>query len=523
MLRLLITNSTNVTCKLWPKTGGRIQNSRYLASRGCEGSPAKSMLHSYRKIKTDYADKSTSNVSRILTTSEAFNGTNIELDDLELNLEDGTKLSFNLTWLRDSCHCDSCTHQFSRQRLFTPKDFDKQLFVVKEVKIHQNYDIQQHKPSRTCWPTIAAPQTNVSGSYLEITWADGHESLYPINWLTRINSLYTASNLDFSTKPENYNKSFELPQDDFYLPRESEAVNPVYWNVNKIIESLAPVDYHDLTDGFNFEKFNSPTFINANKISDLSARRFNAMFSLSHQLVTYGLAKIVNVPQEPSQVLNIARSLAYERPTGYGTIFNVVIEPSEEINLAYSAREFDLHSDLPYRETGPGVQLLHCITNSSIGGMSYFSDAFNAAKQLLEFDRRLFKILVEFPVTFVVRDPYRNTKFRRQRPILSLDFKANLSEVYYSAFVLPPVGHRDDIKLFYLAQDKFTQLLHSKDNKLIVKMEPGDLFIFHNRRVLHGRSSYDPASSNRFLQGCYMDWDEIECLYEKLHASNRWR
>jgi len=54
---------------------------------------------------------------------------------------------------------------------------------------------------------------------------------------------------------------------------------------------------------------------------------------------------------------------------------------------------------------------------------------------------------------------------------------------------------------------------------MITKMDPGEMFIFHNRRVLHGRSSYDLSPGGRFLQGCYMDWDEIECLYEKVYSA----
>jgi gamma-butyrobetaine dioxygenase len=40
-------------------------------------------------------------------------------------------------------------------------------------------------------------------------------------------------------------------------------------------------------------------------------------------------------------------------------------------------------------------------------------------------------------------------------------------------------------------------------------MEPGDIFSFNNRRVLHGRTAFDPNSGHRHLQGYYMDRDEI--------------
>jgi gamma-butyrobetaine dioxygenase len=40
-------------------------------------------------------------------------------------------------------------------------------------------------------------------------------------------------------------------------------------------------------------------------------------------------------------------------------------------------------------------------------------------------------------------------------------------------------------------------------------MEPGDIFSFNNRRILHGRTEFDPNSGHRHLQGYYMDRDEI--------------
>ena len=89
----------------------------------------------------------------------------------------------------------------------------------------------------------------------------------------------------------------------------------------------------------------------------MSERRFNAMLSLTQQIATYGFAKIYNVPRERDQVLRVARSLTYERPTGYGREFDVVVEPNEDVNLAYTTSEFDLHTDLPNKIPSPCLQL----------------------------------------------------------------------------------------------------------------------------------------------------------------------
>lgn len=432
---------------------------------------------------------------------------NIELNDLILNVA-GEKLEFNLTWLRDSCHCNQCTHQHSRQRLFTPKDFRRDLFDIREVRlVKKSHNLEEHHV-----PYRAGDST---GELLQIRWSDGHNSSYSLNWLRNVNNLYKESQL----KLELYHRIiFNYPEDNCYFASRRNIVVPEKWSVSCIKSRLIPIKYAELFDEFRVDQ-EETTYINANKISLMTTKRYEAMRSLISQLVTFGLAKVVDVPTERNEVLKVARSLTYERPTGYGVVFDVVVEPSEEINLAYSSQEFDLHSDLTYRETSPGVQLLHCIRNSTEGGLSYFSDASYAAKLLQQSEPILFEVLLQFPITFTVRDPYRDMHFRIQRPVLTLDYQGNISDIYYSPFTLPPIGYKNDIKLFYLAIDKFTRLLQSEESKFIAKMDPGDLFIFHNRRVLHGRSAYNAtSSSSRFLQGCYMDWDEISCLNEKLNS-----
>ena len=40
-------------------------------------------------------------------------------------------------------------------------------------------------------------------------------------------------------------------------------------------------------------------------------------------------------------------------------------------------------------------------------------------------------------------------------------------------------------------------------------MEPGDLHVFDNQRVLHGRTEFDPTNCERHLQQCSINRDEF--------------
>ena len=61
----------------------------------------------------------------------------------------------------------------------------------------------------------------------------------------------------------------------------------------------------------------------------------------------------------------------------------------------------------------------------------------------------------------------------------------------------------------YKAHRRFGSLLHDSKFQINFRLEPGDIFCFNNRRLLHGRTEFDPNSGNRHLQGYYMDRDEI--------------
>ena len=44
----------------------------------------------------------------------------------------------------------------------------------------------------------------------------------------------------------------------------------------------------------------------------------------------------------------------------------------------------------------------------------------------------------------------------------------------------------------------------------------GDLVMFDNCRLLHGRTGFDPRQGPRHLQGCYIDIDGPRSLYRVL-------
>ena len=51
----------------------------------------------------------------------------------------------------------------------------------------------------------------------------------------------------------------------------------------------------------------------------------------------------------------------------------------------------------------------------------------------------------------------------------------------------------------------------------------GEMACFDNRRMLHGRSAFDPSSGRRWLRGCYSEREELESRLRMLDRADRMR
>ncbi|CAG2102053.1 unnamed protein product [Medioppia subpectinata] len=187
-------------------------------------------------------------------------------------------------------------------------------------------------------------------------------------------------------------------------------------------------------------------------------------------------------------------------------------------HIAYSGQPLEAHTDLPYRERSPGVQLLHCLESAAVGGASTVVDAVKCAEVLRETSCELFQLLTKYPVLFAFCHKENDIWFREKWPIIGLNTDDSIKEIHYSRIAMrPPLLPLHILDKFYEAYRKLTQLL--RDDKYVFRyfLRAGDLIIINNRRILHGRDGFDHFTQNRHLMGCYLDLDEVEALYEKLN------
>jgi gamma-butyrobetaine dioxygenase len=63
--------------------------------------------------------------------------------------------------------------------------------------------------------------------------------------------------------------------------------------------------------------------------------------------------------------------------------------------------------------------------------------------------------------------------------------------------------------MFYAAYRKFALLLRDSRFQLQYRMRAGDLVVFDNQRILHGRTPFSSAKYPRHLRGCYLTRDSV--------------
>jgi gamma-butyrobetaine dioxygenase len=228
---------------------------------------------------------------------------------------------------------------------------------------------------------------------------------------------------------------------------------------------------------------------------------------LTHLLID-GVVIVHGTPNERGQVLRLADLVGYARPTNFGVLFDVESKP-DPTNSAYTAMGLEVHSDLPNYATPPDYQFLHALANDAEGGDSILADAFAVAEQLRTTNPAAFDILAAWPVPFRYHDD--NDDIRHQAPTFQLT-DGRLVMVRFNNWIrdvdLDAAGA--DGQRFYDAYMAYWRLLREPTNRVNVRLAAGDVLCFDNRRMLHGRTAFNPNTGHRHLQGCYVDQDMVE-------------
>ena len=356
-----------------------------------------------------------------------------------------------------------------------------------------------------------------NSSYLKVLWSDGEESKFNYMWLR--DNCSTAHDkdsrhrmfniLDVSPEinPKNFNVNkdgnleIEWSEDNHKSLYESKWLRDNCYTLKNNKKYMSPYELWDCS----LEKNLETVIISHKEIMETDKGLIKWLELLHHK----GIAIIKDAPTSEKSALPVLNKISHTRETFFKTPFEVINIPKPN-NSAYTAHALRNHMDLPWFENPPGYQFLHCLINSAKGGDSSAVDAFAVADYLRKNEKDVFDILVNTPLKFRDKDYTQEAIRSVYGTAISLTKDGDYNDVRYSIATLDILDcHPDLMEKVYKAHHRFGNLLHDKKFQINFRLQPGDIFCFNNRRLLHGRTEFDPNSGNRHLQGYYMDRDEI--------------
>lgn len=301
-----------------------------------------------------------------------------------------------------------------------------------------------------------APAISVKGGHLALIWSDGHASRFDAGWLYQLRSQQQAWQSNIVPANQAWAEHF--------IPHRSDFTNYIAGGSTRM--------------------------------------------AWLHALCRDGFAILQNGPSEGGEIDQVAATIGPIRASNFGGRFEVFSKPKPN-NAAYTALGLELHTDLTNWKNPPDIQMLYCLANDAEGGESIFADGVAVAEALREQDPEAFRLLAETAIDCRFADEDSDIVVRAT--MIHLDDNDHVIEVRFNNWLrdslrLPPA----QIMPWYRAYLAFWKILRSPRYRLDLRLAAGEMVAFDNRRVMHGRKSFDPQTGRRHLQGCYVDYDMVE-------------
>ena len=223
------------------------------------------------------------------------------------------------------------------------------------------------------------------------------------------------------------------------------------------------------------------------------------------KLYKFGFVVIQNCKTEMSSVEKIANKIGYVRESIFGGLWS--FESNNDMaDSAYTQDELRPHTDSTYSNDAPGLQLLLCCHYEATGGESIMVDGFKIAEKIYKENKDLYTLLSEIEVTgqYIGDGVFLEAK----RPIFKLNSNKELVQVSFNNYDRAAFRMDDEKTLkFYDAIREFDLIANNREYQWRHILKPGELLIFNNWRILHGRGSF---KGDRKMSGCYINKEDFD-------------
>ncbi|XP_068228654.1 gamma-butyrobetaine dioxygenase-like [Palaemon carinicauda] len=391
----------------------------------------------------------------------------------------------------------------------------------KSVKVSCQFSTQTHSTVEIEQKSIEITTATNDEEFLEVKFTDGTQGDYPYCWL--------RDNCQCSQCYDHTSFTRRLVLDDW-----SDEDKPIDVQVDKSGVMITWESGH--ISHFKPLWLQERSFSNqlrSKKRYELALEKelwgpdvkiqnfdYNAILSDDKALLDWlvimekmGITVVKNTPQKPQASFEIINKVGFIKQTHYGTHYPIRNKTGAN-SLAYTDNKLGMHNDLPYYEYVPGIIFLHCITQfTGHGGENDLADGFWVAEYLKKHHPKEYNILTETPVYFWNKGSalvkQETTEFHKllNIPLIVLNQDGKVTRVNNSqlrdSFLDVPA---ENVKSWYQSLRLYNKIMYQEATRF--KLKDGETLVMDNTRLLHGRTAYDGALGERYMDQVYLDWDE---------------
>jgi alpha-ketoglutarate-dependent taurine dioxygenase len=367
-------------------------------------------------------------------------------------------------------------------------------------------------------------------SLLEITWQDNHRSRYPGIWLLEACNCKLCGNTETAVRHTRLTQKHLRPE--FVNCRYDDSSLDIDWGgAHGSRYDLKWLRTMCLSPQARRERKFKPSLWGSEMVDRLPYFIYDEVSNSDdlHQqflesILNSGFAILRNVPAAREQTTAVTSLVGKMRLTNY-EIYELESKPNPEI-VGDMAVPLAPHTDEPYRIDPPAITFFHVIAHAEDGGASTLIDSFHLVDSLKQRNPAAFGTLNRVSARFH-RSLQEGRLFEYQNPIIQTDSDGDLTSVRLLDRALAPVDCTfEEVEEFYLALRELLSLSYAGDGLIEFKLHAGEMLVFNNQRLMHGRTAFNPTSSKRHIRSCHVDLDEfysrLRILYAKRQDPRRW-
>lgn len=368
------------------------------------------------------------------------------------------------------------------------------------------------------WEPISS--ATVAGRFVEMAWADG-ATLEAFDWWLR-ESAVGGGGVDPATReglldPAEHSDETGITS----LEVTADGALRITWAPDGVIADYHPGWLRHVADGkhrpdswlpspepWTAAELGQPPTHDGTTILDDQA----TLGLWVADLLRFGIARLSGCPTDPDFAAELGAKIGAIRDTNFGPIWDVkadisMVGASDTNSTANTNLRLGPHTDLPTRETPPGFQFLHCIANETTGGYSTMADGAAVVAELEANHPQHYEALSTLKWVFFNRGPEIDHRWSGPMIDRGVEGSPLTLRAFYPVRAFPDMAPHD-MPRAYEAMRCFSKLAAADRFQLRYPFEVGDLVGFDNRRILHGRDSFE-SGGRRHLRGIYIDHDEV--------------